>query len=450
MPYFDVVNILQAGNADFVAVSKPSGSVVTPLSGGAFVREASIERGFRTKPPIATKVTTVPDKTADPYSWFTDLQALKQRAALADGFDASLFRVDKGHPWKLEKFSTRGEPMNWRCSRSIWSEDLVFQGFPTVASTTRLQSGYYVPPESDLGSWAALKYGQMAPTSDRFSVPAFIGELREGLPNIIPAMAKAKSGAALTRRAGSDYLNVQFGWLPLLNDLRKIAEALYRASQGLFEPWGATHRSRGENPSVDTQEATGLSVTGAASGDYFDTPFRSYLDGSGVSTDGRFIGTGAVFSNVSTRRWLEGEFVYLPKAGFDPTKYEERYDTLFKLDLTPADLWQLAPWSWLVDWFFDIGKAIESYETALSNRVLSTYMYAMEETVSTTQVLVTDLRGQTGVSYTGPRSWSFQWEYSRKRRIRANPFGFTLNPESALTAAQFAILGALGLTKVRR
>jgi hypothetical protein len=104
----------------------------------------------------------------------------------------------------------------------------------------------------------------------------------------------------------------------------------------------------------------------------------------------------------------------------------------------------------LVDWFFDIGKAIESYETALSNRVLSTYMYAMEETVSTTQVLVTDLRGQTGVSYTGPRSWSFQWEYSRKRRIRANPFGFTLNPESALTAAQFAILGALGLTKVRR
>ena len=450
MPYFDVTNVLSSDLSEQWAVNKSTG-LRTPLSGGSYAREASIERGFRTRVPIGSSVKQVPDKEADPYSWFTDLNELKKRAAIADGFDASAFRLDKGHPWKLEFFKTRGTPMAYKVGRPDFADDLYFTGFLHPTSTVRLQSGYYIPPESDLRSWAALKYGQMAPTSDRFSLPAFLGELREGLPAFIPAMAKAKHGAALARNAGSDYLNIQFGWMPLLNDLRKIAEALASASYGLFKPWGATHRSRGENPSDDMISAEKIPWNGGIStGDYFDSPFRPYLNGSGVTTSSRLYGTATISNNVRSRRWCEGEFIYLPKAGFDPSKYDERYDTLFKTDLTPSDLWQLAPWSWLVDWFFDIGKAIESYEVGLSNRVLSSYMYAMEEVVSTTQVLVWDIRAENQYSYTGPRSWSFQWEYSRKRRIRANPFGFTLNPESALNAAQFAILGALGLTKIRR
>jgi hypothetical protein len=449
MPYFDVTNVLQSDTSDYRAVNKSDGLAVVQ-DGGSYATHASIERGFRTRVPIGSSVKQVPNATADPYSWFTDLNAMKTRNAIKSGFDSTAFRTDKGHPWKLEQYSTRGTPMAWKVGNPAWAQDRYYRAFPAVSHNERLQSGYYVPPESDLRSWAALKYGQMAPTSDRFSIPAFVGELREGLPSFLSSMAKARSGAALVRGAGGDYLNIQFGWMPLLNDLRKIAEALANASWGLFAPWGASHRSRGENPSDDMSTAENLSWSAIAYGDYFDVPFRPYLAGSGSVTSGFCYGNGFVSNNLRTRRWIEGEFVYLPQAGFDPEKYGERYDTLFKTDLTPSDLWQLAPWSWLVDWFLDIGKAIESYEVGLSNRVVSTYMYAMEEVVSTTQVLATDIRGENGVSYTGPRSWSFQWEYSRKRRIRANPFGFTLNPESALTAAQFMILGALGLTKVRR
>ena len=452
MPYYDVVNINETGFSEFRSVSKTTGVETIPFGGG-YLRSGSKERGFRTFAPKATSVKRVDDKVADPYSWFTDLNAVKVRAAIKGGFDPTAFRADVGHPWSLEKFEFRGATMDYAVNNTSWTVSRYFRGFPFQnSSTPGLQSTYYVPPLSDLHSWAALKYGQMAPTSDRFSAPAFVGELREGLPRIVTALASAKTKTSKLRAVGSDYLNVQFGWLPLLNDLISIAETLYSATQGLFKPWGATHRSRGENPTTSTLDAEKLPWNGSISiGDYYDdAAFQPYLDGTGGRNAGYVLGTSTVHTAVTTRRWIEGEYVYLPKAGFEQKDYLEKFNTLVKTDLTPSDLWQLAPWSWLVDWFFDIGKAIEAFETATSNRVLSTYCYAMEETTSTTQALMFDIAGGSGVVYTGPKAWSGQWEYSRKRRIRANPFGFTLNPESALTGAQFLILGALGLTKIRR
>jgi hypothetical protein len=155
-------------------------------------------------------------------------------------------------------------------------------------------------------------------------------------------------------------------------------------------------------------------------------------------------------SRVEVRRWFEGEYVYLPKAGFNPGDHLERFETLMKTDLTPSDLWQLSPWSWLVDWFLDIGGAIEAYETATSSRVLSTYAYAMEETLTRKGSLIWSIAPDTNRYYAGPRSFAGEWVYHRKLRIRANPFGFTLNPTVSLTALQLGILGALGLTRLRR
>jgi hypothetical protein len=443
MPYYDLIDVKQSGTSTFAVVDKGTG-VRTVSSGGSFVRQGVLERGFRTRVPSGLSVKQVPSKIADPYSWFSDLNELKKRAAIANGFDSSMFRTDKGHPWELEKFSFQGEPMNWAVDSASWNSRRYYSAFPLS-----VYSGYHVPTRSDLRSWAALKYGQMAPTSDRFSLPAFLGELREGLPGFIPSLVKMKRDVDFFRSIGSDYLNVQFGWLPLLSDIRAIAEVLFRVNQELFSPWGATHRKRGEKPVVTMENNTEVYSGLLATGDYLDSPFRQYLTGTGSVTSGFITGQAMSSRQVRTSRWIEGEFVYLPRAGVSPKDFSEQFDTLMKTELTPSDLWQLAPWSWLADWFLEIGKAIESFEVGLSNRVLSTYCYAMEEVWTKQQTVVYQLRGETGVSYTGPTSWAGTWEYSRKRRIRANPFGFTLNPESALTGAQFAILGALGLTKIR-
>jgi hypothetical protein len=250
---------------------------------------------------------------------------------------------------------------------------------------------------------------------------------------------------------GSDYLNIQFGWMPLLNDLRGIATALIRASHGLYQPAGATHRKRTEKPTeLNLFGSQANSPVAIAAGNYSD-PVALRGTGTGIITD-HFIRADIQTHITAVRsRWFEGEFVYIPEAGFDATKYEDRLATLFKTDITPSDLWQLAPWSWLVDYFVDIGGALEATEVAMSNRTLSTYAYAMEKIEQTKSVVLTNIRGESGSKiYSGPSRHMSLWNSTSYRRIRANPFGFIPNPEVNLNEGQLGILGALGLTRLKR
>lgn len=445
MPYYNSVNLEETVPRESTAYTISTG-VPTSQRLAPMLTAGSKELGFRTRPPKATTVSEIDSKVADPYSWFASLNEVKKRAAVANGFDASAFRTDKGHPWSLEKFRFNGKLLDCQYGSTGSTSRTHYIGYPQLLTLAGDSNGFHVPAASDLRSWAAVKYGQTAPTSDRFSVPAFVGELREGLPRLIPALLQGR--ASFFKGLGNDYLNVQFGWIPFLNDVRSIAETLYRATNGLFQPWGATHRSRGEQPNI-SMDSSSSPWTGGIVISGFD-PAGFGLTGSQAISFLGLNGQAIRSSRVEVRRWFEGEYVYLPKAGFNPGDHLERFETLMKTDLTPSDLWQLSPWSWLVDWFLDIGGAIEAYETATSSRVLSTYAYAMEETLTRKGSLIWSITPDANRYYAGPRSFAGEWVYHRKLRIRANPFGFTLNPTVSLTALQLGILGALGLTRLRR
>jgi hypothetical protein len=121
------------------------------------------------------------------------------------------------------------------------------------------------------------------------------------------------------------------------------------------------------------------------------------------------------------------------------------------VDITPAVLWELAPWSWLVDWVINIGGSLSSAETALSNRILSSYAYAMETVERKHFVDLTNIRPKSYFTiYDGPGSFSRVYTTTFKRRIRASPFGFVANPDLSLSAGQWGILTALGFTKTSR
>jgi hypothetical protein len=304
-------------------------------------------------------------------------------------------------------------------------------------------------PVSTLESWAALQYGRMAPGVSEFSLSAFLGELREGLPRALPDLLRKR--ADIARAAGSDYLNVEFGWKPLLDDLQSLALSLLEASYGLFRPFGANHRRREDLPIESFSRFDG---SGTLSGYYGSSSPISHgehkAEGNGAFGGLSITGQWSTVRRTSIIRSIEGEFVYIPKAGFDPSKYMDRLETLVSLEITPAVLWQLSPWSWMVDWFADIGGAISSMEAAVSNRVLSTYCYAMETTEVSVDNSVASLRhiNSATVSYTGPKIWTGTQRYVRKRRVRANPFGFEGTSNSRPTGEKAAILAALGLTRL--
>jgi hypothetical protein len=138
--------------------------------------------------------------------------------------------------------------------------------------------------------------------------------------------------------------------------------------------------------------------------------------------------------------------------GFDPSDYFQKLQLLIDPKITPSTLWELAPWSWLVDWNLRIGDTIRANEINANDRLVMHYGYAMEHSVYSTKVdwrKTSDVNGGI-LTVSGNPSFGIhhaQTEY--KRRIRANPYGFRVGGVGSLTGGQTAILGALGLTKLK-
>jgi hypothetical protein len=236
----------------------------------------------------------------------------------------------------------------------------------------------------------------------------------------------------------------------LLNDVRKIATALAVATAAMTGDNLSTHRRR-DKPEKDT---TLVGSTGSISFQKRHAAADVFLTtspGVGVS-QGSLLGNAWVTQRHEIDYSFEAEFLRLPEGQKDYSSYLTKLVELMRWDITPMDLWQLAPWSWLVDWFFDIGSQLDAWNSATSNRILSLYAYAMRDERLTTTIVVSDIRGgnTSDYRYVGPSTFFTQVKARRRQRTKANPFGFTPDPLNQLSAGQLAILGALGLTKTRR
>jgi hypothetical protein len=206
VPYFEV------GRIDELVDSSFTNSIGSVTAEGKAFTGGSFERGFRTITPTGAEVKEIALNVAEPYSWFVDLQDMKIRNLAKQGFDTSQLTVDRGHSWYFEQYRQTGLlDASW--SRS-GTTSYIRNGRPQL-SAGGLNSAVATLPSSNLESYAAVQYGRMAPSVGEFSLSTFLGELREGLPRLVPdLLTRAKTAKA----AGGDYLNVEFGWKPLLND----------------------------------------------------------------------------------------------------------------------------------------------------------------------------------------------------------------------------------------
>jgi len=109
--------------------------------------------------------------------------------------------------------------------------------------------------------------------------------------------------------------------------------------------------------------------------------------------------------------------------------------------LTPALLWELTPFSWLIDWFANIGTLISVNQALQENNLVLRYGYLMQKNTALVTIAHPGYPFYTG--HTGPLSATLTYEW--KQRVRATPYGFGINT-ATLSASQWAILAALGLT----
>lgn len=301
---------------------------------------------------------------------------------------------------------------------------------------------------NDLRLYGTRAINATIPTKPKAGLMQFLAELREGLPHLIGGDI-LKTRAKSARSLGSEYLNVRFGWIPLVSDVRKVAQAVANHAaylRQLERDSGRVVRRRfrfaDEVTSSFLENVHDLSTYGNIVGPTGSLGIGHYVPGlehQPISQE----------TTTVVQTWFSGAYQYfLPQDSTLMGKlelFEAKANHLLGLRLTPEVLWELAPWSWLADWYGTVGVSIENADLLSSDNLVLRYGYLMRQTTYQRTYRCADPghidRGLKNVSVTLRRV--------TKERRRATPYGFGLDT-SSLSANQWAILGALGLTKAPR
>lgn len=301
----------------------------------------------------------------------------------------------------------------------------------------------------DVSSYGANAWRRFRPGKATASAGVFIGELSD-LPRMLKTTAKGFKDAYCMRfgrnprgsakKAADHWLNTQFGWLPFISDLRsfyktyrnadKIIQQLIRDNGQWIKRGGTVTEGEDQEILAQVTSTNNEAALGhnPALGDYF------YPNTSNK-------GTYLLRRITAQKVWFEARFrYYIPN--IESVQWRKRaVQQLFGLELTPSLVWELIPWSWLIDWCTNVGDVLSNVSNSgLVNNLAAKYAYLMGTTERT-------VRQDTRLNLYTPVRISFEWCLTRKQRIEANPFGFSVTWDG-LTPRQWSILGALGITRM--
>lgn len=323
----------------------------------------------------------------------------------------------------------------------------------------RYEGHLFCPPYYSSNYWIAApdinpnQYGPKAinaciPTNPVVNLMVTLAELhREGFPKLGKALydslKEGKRIQSLFGTASEEYLAWQFGVKPLLADYQAslVAGSTYATKLESFAEGSGELLHRQYTFPVDrfTEQmavgGAGYAVPISPS----STPQTDGLQGSGS-------GSRKEYLTYSREVWFSGAFTYVVPSGnsaLDRAKrIEQEANNLLGTRFDAEVLWNLAPWSWLSDWHNNIGINISNADALIQDGLVMQYGYLMFTTQSDHTVVISGVRDHNGVSL-GPITTIFR--EVRKKRVKASPFGFGLNPTS-FTDRQWSILAALGFT----
>jgi len=292
-----------------------------------------------------------------------------------------------------------------------------------------------------------LSYGREAiaatvPNKPAFAGSQFAAELHEGLPHILPFTRTGRDRSLRAMNAGDAYLNVEFGWKPLLRDYQSFSEAV-KKSERIIDDY---EKGSGKliRRSYKWPTEYDVSVTE-------DTGFTSpLLVNSNVWTDGRFLGDLRTTVTSKTKRWFSAAYMYYFPSQASPERKAAELNKLYGTDITPDTLWNAAPWSWAVDWVTDMGALATNWTAFQTDCLVMPYAYLMEQKTIKVEYQLSgikyyDVSGYGG-NNNGPHTFWQSFETTTKERIAATPYGFYADWED-FSLRQLAILGALGISK---
>lgn len=327
----------------------------------------------------------------------------------------------------------------------------VFPFSPSLMDSYFSEQSLRSKDTSDLDPLGATAISRCSPVNPVDTLGQGIVEAhRDGLPSI-PGFQFWERRARIALNAGSEFLNVVFGWDPLVSEVKDFSSTV-RNSRDILKQY---HRDQGKNIARTYR----FPISESSSTDVIKTKTHALL-GTGLSGSGEDLekdpfhpwhttNEATVYRTITTTvsQWFKGSFTYAVPSQSDSWRrmlgYGSDADKLFGIALTPELLWNVAPWSWAVDWFSNAGDVIRNVSNFAGAGQVMRYGYMMEE-------------HSTIITYSMDRSCFFVGSYEipapttsfqlvTKVRRPANPYGFGISSGS-LSPLQIAIVAALGIT----
>lgn len=274
------------------------------------------------------------------------------------------------------------------------------------------------------------------PTTPAYSMANALGELvSERAFFSIPKIGEPTPGSV-----SGDYLNLQFAILPLISDeaeLRKIA----RESDEIIKQF---RRDSGRRVKRRRAEETVVS-----------TSTTTYTSGGDVQVQ---TGTGTVLATALRRSpkltitqkitrdiWFSGVWeYYVPPTAERFLSFIAEKNRLYGFIPTPQTVWELTPFSWLVDWFVNVDDLLRQTFIAGTDGSVPVRAYVMAKSI-----IVTEYTWTAELPFAGswrPRTFTYVVEETIKQRERAGGFGLDWR-EEGLSPKQLSILAALGVSR---
>jgi len=332
-------------------------------------------------------------------------------------------------------------------------------GWGWLTPTTNLQNLLLDFPskantDSELLALGATAIARTRPDVSPASITQFLVELRrDGVPflkkvNIQEFKRILKTFEEKGVKKGSEtaadyFLENQFGLQPFIKDLTdfsRVALSGHSTMENLLNNNGKLIRRRYEYP----RETFSSSVATSSVNNSFN-PFL-YNGGEHMPGSGNWPSQAGVHTKRKT--WFSGAYrIHMPLDKEPVSRLRATIDKLrwdYGLELDFDTMWNLAPWSWLIDWQFNLGDVIKNISKWSDDAVVLHYGYIMQETVSLYSWTPTTSLIQGAKPDRQLPTQSLKIHV--KRRLRATPYGFG-KTFGSLTTKQKAILAALGITR---
>lgn len=290
-------------------------------------------------------------------------------------------------------------------------------GFPSRSHVT-------VPDLPSIGVSATELLAKTNPGRAEVSLPVFIAEARD-LPHAVKSIKDIgdqlkRLKVPRTRDVAGQLLSWEFGWRPLLSDLRKIVafgDAVAKRTQEierLYSKRGLKRR---------------LTL--------FEGSAKSQVNLFPESRLGTLVAVREERHTI-VRRWgtVRWRPTAMPPKG--PHGFERQaIQAVFGLSLQAEDVWNVIPWTWLIDWTSNVGD----YLAAHANRIPVAPTVPNIMTQRTTEIKWTRtnsnwIRGGEGVA-------------SYETKERALNFGTVEAYLPFLSSRQLSILGSLAITRFK-